>query len=451
MSGAGRNDPCPCGSGKKHKKCCLAKTAPTDTYTAGERQNALERLMRFAGREEFTKAFAVAEAVFWGEWMDGRSAGELEQAMALQESRTAFVEWFAFDHALSDDTTIVDRFLARERGRLRTGEERYLERMRLSHVRPYEVTRVRPEEGLDLRDLWSREVIRVQERVGTRQLVQWDLLATRVVLGPAGLPVVDGQPYLLPATAAAPLMKRLRRAHRELKRDEPATGLATFFKRVAMVYHHAWLDRVALRPPPRLRTTEGDDLVIARVIFDVRDRDALVAALAAHPALERQDDGSYAWHEEHEDFARGLGTFGFERGRLIFEAMSKARAERGRQMLEACAGDAVKFRATEYEGVGRALARPPRAARKTAPVPPEIEAQLVGQFYERHYRAWPETPLPALGNRTPREAAGSPSIRPKLIALLKEMEVMAARDRREGRPAYDFTWMWAELGLDRPG
>lgn len=24
-SGAGRNDPCPCGSGRKFKKCCLAK------------------------------------------------------------------------------------------------------------------------------------------------------------------------------------------------------------------------------------------------------------------------------------------------------------------------------------------------------------------------------------------------------------------------------------------
>jgi preprotein translocase subunit SecA len=23
----GRNDPCPCGSGKKHKKCCLAASA----------------------------------------------------------------------------------------------------------------------------------------------------------------------------------------------------------------------------------------------------------------------------------------------------------------------------------------------------------------------------------------------------------------------------------------
>jgi hypothetical protein len=25
MSTVGRNDPCPCGSGKKYKKCCLAK------------------------------------------------------------------------------------------------------------------------------------------------------------------------------------------------------------------------------------------------------------------------------------------------------------------------------------------------------------------------------------------------------------------------------------------
>ena len=24
----GRNDPCPCGSGKKYKKCCLNKTSP---------------------------------------------------------------------------------------------------------------------------------------------------------------------------------------------------------------------------------------------------------------------------------------------------------------------------------------------------------------------------------------------------------------------------------------
>jgi len=29
----GRNDPCPCGSGKKYKKCCLDKTTPEVSFS----------------------------------------------------------------------------------------------------------------------------------------------------------------------------------------------------------------------------------------------------------------------------------------------------------------------------------------------------------------------------------------------------------------------------------
>jgi hypothetical protein len=38
-----------------------------------------------------------------------------------------------------------------------------------------------------------------------------------------------------------------------------------------------------------------------------------------------------------------------------------------------------------------------------------------------------------------------------VISLLKAMENMAERQRRDGRTAYDFGWMWAALGLERPG
>jgi hypothetical protein len=41
--------------------------------------------------------------------------------------------------------------------------------------------------------------------------------------------------------------------------------------------------------------------------------------------------------------------------------------------------------------------------------------------------------------------------RPKLISLLRGMDSMAERQRREGMPAYDFGWIWGELGLNRPG
>jgi hypothetical protein len=52
MSAIGRNDPCPCGSGKKYKRCCLEKDAPAPgAWTAAERDSALASLMRFARRD----------------------------------------------------------------------------------------------------------------------------------------------------------------------------------------------------------------------------------------------------------------------------------------------------------------------------------------------------------------------------------------------------------------
>ncbi len=35
MAKTGRNDPCPCGSGKKYKKCCLAKEQQQSTAARG--------------------------------------------------------------------------------------------------------------------------------------------------------------------------------------------------------------------------------------------------------------------------------------------------------------------------------------------------------------------------------------------------------------------------------
>jgi hypothetical protein len=479
VTAVGRNDPCPCGSGKKLKKCCLGKTgAPAPAFTRDEREAALDRLARLSTRQEFTEIRAVAETEFWGEWLDRRSQDYLLRAMRLDESALAFNEWFVFDYKLPGGSTLIELLLARAGDRLRTGEQRYLERMRCSHVRPYEVMRVRPDEGLDLRDLWTRDTIHVSERRGTHQIVQWDVLVARVALGEHGVPVIDGYTYLLPATETEPLLERLKREHREFEREYPNADLATFFKQVAMIPFHLWLDRVGLRPLPKLVTAEGDEVLLAKTAFDILDGAALSAALAAHPALERQDDGGYTWFEEVErapapraavrfsglmvssqrwppegdTTRRGLGTIVVERGRLILETMSKARAERGRRLLEDAAGSAVKYRATRYEAVERAVERARARPRPKEPdIPPEVQAQFFQEFMEQHYRTWPDQPLPALGNRTPREAAALKSARAQLISLLKEMEVMAERDRRAGRPAYDFTWMWAELGLERPG
>ena len=47
----GRNDPCPCGSGKKYKKCCLGKT--DDVYYSNP-LNLLETYKKVRKERELT-------------------------------------------------------------------------------------------------------------------------------------------------------------------------------------------------------------------------------------------------------------------------------------------------------------------------------------------------------------------------------------------------------------
>jgi SEC-C motif len=475
----GRNDPCPCGSGKKFKRCCLGRNSPSSAFTRNERQAALGELFHFADRAEFASEHAVAQLAFWADRLERLGPEEVERTAGLDQSRGAYTEWFSVDFELSSGRTLLELFLERHRARLRSGELRYLERMRLSHLRPYEVATVRIDDGLDLVDLWTGGRLRVRERLATRQLVQWDVIAARVVLGEDGVPVMDGLLYLYPVNLKEPLLTALRRAYRQFRRRSRTAGLPAFFKRMGPLYHHLWLDHVVLRPLPKFLTPEGDDFIFARATFDVRDGHALMAALGRHPDLRRQDDGSYVWldrprrspktvktppraretytlesrsYTEPGRGRRALGTFVLERERLVFQATSRPRAERGRRFLEDVAGDAVRYRATSFEAVERAMERTTPVPRETpGEIPPELQARVAADFHEQHYRKWPDTPLPALAGQTPREAAGKPATRGKIIALLKQMENLAARQRQDGRAAYDFGWMWAELGLERPG
>jgi hypothetical protein len=351
--------------------------------------------------------------------------------------------------------TPLELFLQREGRRLRPGERRYLERARTTHLRLYEVLDVRLDEGLELQDLWGKSRVGVRERLATRQLVRWDVLGARVTPDEDGVPVMDGTPYLYPAAKKDAMLKDLRRANREFRKQALGDD-AEFFRTCGPLFFWWWIEHVVLaaRIRLRLRTPEGDEVIFARAVFDVLDAPALEAALAAHPALARGSGGGYAWLEPEsaDGLRRNVGTFVPEPGRLVLETTSEARAERGRAFLEALAGAAVRYRATSLESVQQAVQRRlPRAARSADEVPSEVAAQAALAFYERHYRGWVDTPLPALGGKTPRAAAASKTGRPRLVALLKEIESRAARQRLAGEPAYDFGWMWGELGLERPG
>jgi hypothetical protein len=74
---------------------------------------------------------------------------------------------------------------------------------------------------------------------------------------------------------------------------------------------------------------------------------------------------------------------------------------------------------------------------------PEAQA-IMAQMGAEHWRTWPDTPLPALGGKTPRQAAKTPEGRERLDVLLLDFA-----GRQEVPEAFrpDIAALRRELGI----
>ena len=450
----GRNDPCPCGSRQKYKKCCLLKhetaASATRPKTSG-RAAAMDALIRFAYSDQFVTDHAIARILFWTDRLDGMDEREARELVESDDAIVKYNTWFVFDLDIDEGRTVADMFLAQRGWAVGPDERKFIERLSAATMRLYQIEAVERDKGIYLIDVWTKARVFVHERLGSEQMVRWDLIGARVVPDEAGVPMFEGALYLYPVDAKAPLLKTFKRYHRQWLRAAPGTDLDVFFRRHGVVFHHAWLDLVVQKPLPRMVTAEGDEMMFTRVAFDVRDEPVLRAALASRDDVDVQDDGSFVWLEDVEEMRRSLGILRIEGARAIFEATSRARGDRCRQWLESLAGTAVSHRATSYETVAQALKRAAdMPKRPQTEIPPEIEAEIIQEMQDRHYRAWLDQPVPALSGRTPREAAQSRTLRPVLRDLLRELDNHTERARAQGRFAYDSGWLWSALGLKRP-
>jgi hypothetical protein len=454
MSESGRNDPCPCGSGLKYKKCCLPKheTARAEALPrVTPREMVMPKLMRFAYSPRFDRDHDVGHVLFWADYLDEMDPDETDRFIESDDSDVKYNAWFLWDLIIDDGRTVADLFLERHGRSLEPGERAYVERMRGSHLSLYQVDRLERGRGVLLRDLLTKSTMFVYEKLGSEQLIRSDLVGARVVPNEAGLPMFEGGLYLYDVADKSALVADLKRYRRNYRRRFPDTDDVGFLKRHGMVFNYWWLDRVVLRPAPTLATPEGDQIMLARSTFDVADPAALRAALAAAPDVQIEEDGEYTFGEDTGAFRRILGTLILDGNRLRVETMSRHRDERCRAWLTSFA-PGVTFRATSLETIEKALERarsgppPPEAPDG---LPPDLKAQIERQMLDEYYYRWLDEPIPALGHVTPREAAASRKRRPLLIDLLREFDNRHDRAVRDGRPVYDTSWLWQVLKLRR--
>jgi hypothetical protein len=82
------------------------------------------------------------------------------------------------------------------------------------------------------------------------------------------------------------------------------------------------------------------------------------------------------------------------------------------------------------------------------PLAPADATVVVKQVLDRHYREALKSPVPVLGDRSPKQAVRSKAGRRQVVEWLKYLENQSAhRGEASGEPRYDFTWMWEALGI----
>lgn len=456
MAKIGRNEPCPCGSGRKFKKCC-ADSRSAQAYTAEDRARAFARL------DAWIDVFAKDEAAdaymeFWGRFLD--DADELPEHLTLL-SQDVEVLWFALDHVGDRGAPIVDVLLAE--ADIGDGERAFLTSLRQTSMRLYEVVDAVAGVSLTLRDAIEGGQVTVTERRGSRSLGRHMYVAARVVpRGPSGGPEMEMGTLHIPALVKDAVIDQLR-AHRVRFLDEHrGAPIDEFYKTMPPFFHDVWAGSFLDTHVPMLKT-DGEDMVVTKVTFDIVDDHQLSRALDAHAEFERQETG-WTWSGiNRQGKPATLGMIEHHGKRLELETLTVERAERGRALLETIAGSAIRHHATVHESMERAVKERIRAEYLHGEVPdddhargdgadadvlpPEIAEALVMGHYGTHYRAWVDEPVPALDGKTPREGARDPKLRERTIDLVHGIVAMYQNALRSGHPAYDPSWMWADLGL----
>ncbi|HXI11442.1 MAG TPA: SEC-C metal-binding domain-containing protein [Thermoanaerobaculia bacterium] len=419
---AGRNDPCPCGSGKKYKKCHLdADRSGKELTSESAPVHEMDfRLVSSIGR--------FASSRFGDSWL-GRPAEDFKDDEAALQLFPPWVAWTA----VVDGKRIADVFFEEKGARLSSDERDWFDAQRRVWLSVWEVTRVVPG-TIDVRDPLTGQKRSVREGRGSRLVVARDALLARVV-DFHGLSLFDGMyGRALPPADALEVIRSVRSKLRVSKGDVAVERLQD--PKIGRFMIDRWreavddLDRRASIPPV-LENTDGDPLLFVTESFQF-ENSARAEIEERLLKMDGLDDVRTANGESELTFVRlgnplhkswentVMGRVIVARDTVRIETNSERRADALRRRVRDACGRNIRDGVRQAESPSSL----PRASERGTPPPgmSPTEQALLRELKEAHYREWIDTAIPALGGKTPREAARSTKSREKLDLLLREIE-----------------------------
>lgn len=225
MEKIGRNEPCPCGSGKKYKKCCLASEQEKAARRRAEANVAGNVLDWMAAHYPEGVRDAVQDGFYQGLKSAEREALSGDANRYHELLNVNLGEWLMTDARITigEEATPVREVLLGVNGpNLTEAGRHWLESLGELPLSIYEVRRVEPGAGMLLADLVlpDEPEVWVRDKVASNSFLPWDTLAARLVRREKEERILSGALYPFERETAKACLARIAR---KVKKDERGT------------------------------------------------------------------------------------------------------------------------------------------------------------------------------------------------------------------------------------
>ncbi|MEK6707076.1 MAG: SEC-C domain-containing protein [Bdellovibrionota bacterium] len=438
MPTLGRNDRCPCGSGRKYKRCCLQKDNPTVSTDLPWKQIRAARESLNIQMMDYSIGIYDKGALqrAWDDW-----CCEVDESLVMQGGEfVTFMSWFLVNWVDQDKKKKIPlpplswRFRTERENKLSPIEKDYLNFIIDEPFSFFEILEPKPGNGYLLKDILTGREIYVYEKSGSQGVEAGAILFGRLAMVDDVAIFDASSDILFPAqwkNTILELRQEIRRICKVKKDQMPSVdqlvGFTPMIRSLYRDFRHA-----AQNPtPPQLVNTDGEPLSFNKVIFDIEDANTVFEKLHAldfndtkEELLEDADKNTsgkilkieFPWLKKGNKQPKGMGNtvlghITIEESRMTVDTNSLERVDAIKGIIVKRCGKSVRHKTTliePFEAKMKELQKKQSPRHEEASAMnqqelmnmPEVKAQLQA-MQRKHMESWITEKIPALGGKTP--------------------------------------------------
>jgi hypothetical protein len=447
----GRNDPCPCGSGKKYKHCCgaIAQPTPEMIYSKIRRLDgeSSDRLMKFAEQRYGESGFESALEEFY-----------LRQEPLAEPSgseKDSFVRWFLFNWRPFERETLAELFLLEKKSALQSDVIQFIRATAQSPYSFFQTIEVDPGVSLTLRDILRKCDFHVYEKSASTILQKGHIMFARVV-EMDGIHFLMGSGSLIIPPTFLDSILRIRSGMEKDSSSVQGSVTAEYLLDAEDDLREIYFDieEDVRNPKISMQNTDGDPLMWHMLTYKISSAEAAFHSLKdlEQKCTGATDDEMLAdakrsksgalkeivvrWLKKSKKSTIGditlLATITITPSKLKVEANSEKRFRRVQREIQKRLGGSAELISTKTktseellkEGAkkGSKPERKKNAQDRLLQESPEVK-KMLKELTDKHWTSWPDNPLPGLRGKTPRQAVKDPIGRELLESMLMDFEL----------------------------